>query len=146
MNITFLIGNEFDLNIGLDTKYSDFLKEYAVITDEDSDVFKKFKFQIRKDQKMWSNAEKAFGETTKDFKEQGYTAEEFCSCHEDFCVKLAAYLLGQEQRLNYSALSDGLVQGFVGGVKTIKEVFAKQKVKRSQQQKILSRVAIHTIS
>ena len=123
MNITFLIGNGFDLNIGLDTKYSDFLKEYAVITDEDSDVFKKFKSQILKDQKVWANAEKAFGEATKIFKEQGYTAEDFCSCHEDFCVKLAAYLLGQEQRLNYSALSDGLVQGFVSGVKNYKRSF-----------------------
>ncbi|MBQ4340212.1 MAG: tryptophan synthase subunit beta, partial [Firmicutes bacterium] len=29
MNITFLIGNGFDLNIGLATTYSAFLKEYT---------------------------------------------------------------------------------------------------------------------
>ena len=37
MKITFLVGNGFDLNLGLDTNYSDFLKEY-----------KKIKIQITK--------------------------------------------------------------------------------------------------
>ena len=40
MNITFLIGNGFDLNIGLATKYSDFLKKYTEPSGKDSDLLR----------------------------------------------------------------------------------------------------------
>lgn len=123
MNITFLIGNGFDLNIGLATTYSSFLKEYAKPSDKDNDLLKYFKQTILKDAKMWSNAEMAFGAATEQFMTEGYTAEDFCICHEDFCVKLAEYLLGQEQRLNYSALNDALVSGFVKGIQGYKSGF-----------------------
>lgn len=123
MNITFLIGNGFDLNIGLATTYSAFLEEYAKPSDKDSDLLKYFKQKILKDAKMWSNAEMAFGAATKQFLDDGYTAEDFCICHEDFCVKLAEYLLGQKQRLNYSALNDALVSGFVKGIQSYKSGF-----------------------
>ena len=118
MNITFLIGNGFDLNVGLATTYSAFLEEYVKPSDADSDLLKYFKQNILKDAKMWSNAELAFGAATKQFVADGYTAEDFCICHEDFCVNLAQYLLGQEQRLNYSALNDALVSGFVKGIQS----------------------------
>lgn len=62
MNITFLIGNGFDLNIGLATTYSAFLEEYAKPSDKDNDLLKYFKQKILKDAKMWSNAEMAFGD------------------------------------------------------------------------------------
>jgi len=123
MNITFLIGNGFDLNIGLKTTYTDFLKDYTKNTETDSDLIKCFKKDILRDAKMWSNAEKAFGDATKAFKELGYTAEDFCLCHEDFCVKLAAYLLSEEQRLNYSSLNDTISKGFAKGVCSYKKGF-----------------------
>lgn len=123
MNITFLIGNGFDLNIGLATTYSAFLEEYRKPSDADSKLLKYFKQKILKDAKMWSNAELAFGAATDQFLADGYTAEDFCICHEDFCVKLAEYLLGQEQRLNYSALNDVLLSGFVKGIQSYKSGF-----------------------
>ena len=42
MNITFMIGNGFDLNIGLKTRYKDFILEYLKIDTKD-DMLKKFK-------------------------------------------------------------------------------------------------------
>jgi len=128
MNITFLIGNGFDLNIGLATTYSAFLKEYTKLFDADSDLLKYFKQKILKDTKIWSNAELAFGTATEQFLEDGYTAGDFCVCHEDFCVKLAEYLLGQEKRLNYTALSDALVSGFVKGIQSYKSSFREAEV------------------
>ena len=53
MNITFLIGNGFDLNLGLKTTYSDFLKEYTSVIDE-KDPLKSFKKYILKDFDKWS--------------------------------------------------------------------------------------------
>jgi len=123
MNITFLIGNGFDLNIGLATTYSAFLKEYTEPSDSDNDLLKYFKENVLKDAKMWSNAELAFGASTERFLTDKYTAEDFCRCHEDFCVKLAEYLLKQEQRLNYKALNDTLVSGFVKGIRNYKSGF-----------------------
>lgn len=37
MNITFLIGNGFDLNVGLKTKFSDYLVEYTKDEKKDTD-------------------------------------------------------------------------------------------------------------
>lgn len=128
MNITFLIGNGFDLNVGLETTYSSFLKEYTVINETDSDLVKLFKTSILKDAKMWSNAEKAFGVATKEFKEKGYNAEDYCLCHEDFCVKLADYLLNEEQKLNYTALNGILSKGFSNGIRSYKKGFREAEV------------------
>lgn len=123
MNITFLIGNGFDLNLGLKTKYTDFLMVYKPILQEDSDCVKYFKNQILKHESLWANAESAFGIATAQFKEDDYTAEEYCMCHESFCLKLAEYLIAQEQQLNYSDLTPYLVKGFSKGLLHYKSGF-----------------------
>lgn len=123
MNITFLIGNGFDLNAGLETTYSAFLKDYLSHTAEDDERIKYFKQVILKDTEMWSNAELAFGAATKQFETDGYTAEDFCECHEDFCIKLANYLTEQEQRINYSSLQELLRKGFAQGLQNYKKGF-----------------------
>lgn len=48
MNVTFLIGNGFDLNLGLATQYPDFLKEYLVDNPDDTAEIRTFKEDIRK--------------------------------------------------------------------------------------------------
>ena len=122
MNVTFLIGNGFDLNAGLETTYSAFLKHYVTL-ESDSDVLKYFKESILKDANMWSNAEMAFGAATQQFKADLYTAEDFCICHEDFCIQLAKYLQEQEQRLHYTALKDTIAKGFAKGLLGYKKGF-----------------------
>lgn len=49
MNITYLIGNGFDLNLGLKTKFKDYLEEYMVPQPEDSEL-------INSDIDLWSGA------------------------------------------------------------------------------------------
>lgn len=47
MNITYLIGNGFDVNIGLKSRYADFYDTYVKIhSDDDADVIKRFKAGI----------------------------------------------------------------------------------------------------
>ncbi len=98
MNITFLIGNGFDLNLGLDTSYSDFIKEYKK-TKKGTDTLNKFRKHIKENEEMWSVAEVALGKFTAEF-ETGQGAE-FSECHEDFCNRLVGYLKRQEERINY---------------------------------------------
>ncbi len=123
MNITFLIGNGFDLNLGLATTFSAFLEDYCKIAAPDSSEIQYFKTQILKDTALWSSAEVAFGKSTKKFHDDKYDAEAYCTCHEDFCVKLAEYLLKQEQRLNYTALNDVIVNAFGKGLLNYKSGF-----------------------
>lgn len=57
MNITFLVGNGFDLNLKLKTKYSDFYKYY--IKNDPKDMLSE---SIKGDYKMWSDLESGLGE------------------------------------------------------------------------------------
>lgn len=116
MNITFLIGNGFDLNLGLKTKFSDFLGRYKNNFNEDNELIQYFKSNILYDEELWANAEIAFGKATKKFKDDNYTAEDFCTCHEDFCINLAKYLDEENEKIDYNNLSSYLSKGFVQGI------------------------------
>lgn len=121
MNVTFLIGNGFDLNLGLDTQYPDFLKEYLVDNPKDNDGIKRFKKDIQKRDKedqankvdrLWSNAELAFGNYTGEVAAQGKTVDTYFERYDDFCLHLAEYLQKQELRF----CTDGRGQDFVDSI------------------------------
>ncbi len=120
MNITFLIGNGFDLNLGLDTRYTDFLAEYLQDNSQDDEEIKSFKADIRKQQNgnsdtsenLWANAELAFGRYTDNIVKQGKKAGSFSRRRIDFCRKLAAYLQEQETRV----CIEGYEQTFVEAI------------------------------
>lgn len=117
MNITFLIGNGFDLNLGLRTKYEHFLECYTRLDYRDTEAINSMKEHILQNWKLWSDAEKAFGDYTADFKEHGFTAEEFDECYYDFCEKLAMYLQREERRLNYNKIIDAFAGKFAKAIR-----------------------------
>lgn len=43
MDITFILGNGFDIGLGMPTRYEDFYKEYCQIKAEDNDNIREFK-------------------------------------------------------------------------------------------------------
>lgn len=121
MNITYLIGNGFDRNMGLSTSFSDFLEDFLKEAEDDDPEIGKFKEDIRKrelkdrkekrDTTLWSNAELAFGEYTDDVaKEPGGTAERFSRRHQYFCRQLAAYLQKQEARVSMEGREQAFIQ------------------------------------
>ena len=74
MNITFLLGNGFDIGLGLETGYENFYDEYSVILSTDNKNINSFKTMLKNrnlDEKKkiidWSDFEKAFGQHSKDF-------------------------------------------------------------------------------
>lgn len=107
MNITFLIGNGFDIGIGLKTRYEDFYQEYCHIAADDSDNIKAFK-QMLKDRNSeekrkiidWADFETAFGQHSEDFTiaEKEMYIERF----EDFISKFNAYLEKEEAVVDYA--------------------------------------------
>lgn len=100
MNITFLIGNGFDLNLGMKTKYSDFLEYYTHSDRKRTALIEDFAQNILQEKPLWSSAEVAFGEYTSHFNGVDKTVEDFCDCHEDFCVCLAKYLEKEQSHVD----------------------------------------------
>jgi len=134
MEITFLIGNGFDLNLGLDTTYSSFVKEYVSGNKNDAQIIKDFKAIIKHNIEYWSAAELAFGQLTNDFNNTSEGVQNFSDCHIDFCENLAKYLQRQEERINFEDKQE-----------YIKNFFRKSLNRyllglREEQQNILARI------
>ncbi len=126
MNITFLIGNGFDLNLGLETSYNSFIKKYTkgIKNAKDTDdILYYFKKKISKDIGLWSSAEEAIGKITKTFREDKKDANDFSICHEDFCVKLAEYLTEQEKRIKFIHNKEKISTAFINGLNTYTDFF-----------------------
>lgn len=96
MNITFLIGNGFDLNIGLKTRYIDFYNYYVKIETENK-VIKTFKSEIKQNIENWSDLELALGKYTEFISNQ----LEFDTVFDDIREKLGEYLQKEENRILY---------------------------------------------
>nr|WP_326214440.1 AbiH family protein [uncultured Oscillibacter sp.] len=109
MNITFLIGNGFDRNLGLNTTYSDFVKDYKNLK-ADNNILADFRRHIKENQELWSAAELALGHYTGELRSgQG---KAFSECQIDFCNQLAAYLKKQESRIEYASSEEAIVKAF----------------------------------
>jgi len=95
----FIIGNGFDMSLGLDTSYDSFLQWYiSCAVDDEPDSVKRLKSAIRtdleKEIKSWANLEIKLGEYTDE-----YTAEEvddFILAYQDIKEKLNEYIKQQE--------------------------------------------------
>lgn len=105
MNIVYLIGNGFDLNLGLKTKYSDFYPYYLQLESK-NDIVKKFKEDLKTSTnnlanlKNWSDLELALGDYAKNFKSN--QADEFINLLEDIQDALAEYLQNQTRSVSLS--------------------------------------------
>ncbi len=94
MNITFLLGNGFDINMGLKTSYPDFLRHYMAMPGK-TGVVERFRESINREFANWTDVEVALGKSTRDF--FGDTASaDFMTCYDDLYDCLAAYLADQE--------------------------------------------------
>jgi hypothetical protein len=93
MNITYIIGNGFDLNLGLKTSYKDFY-EYYERTNSPNDDVQSLKNEIKKDEnKLWSDLEFALGQYTKKVSDPKTMIYIF----EDLENNLNNYLLGVDK-------------------------------------------------
>lgn len=99
MNILFLIGNGFDINLGMDTRYSDFYKYYASVTSTNNLILK-LKKEIENNIKNWSDLELAFGKHTKHLS----STKEFNEVFVDIEDNLADYLGGIESQFDINKM------------------------------------------
>ena len=90
--ITFLIGNGFDINVGLNTRYSEFCKYY--LNKYSDDMLAK---EIQKDYELWSDLEIALGEYTEKVSE--LNEEKFFESKDVMENALADYLENEMVRI-----------------------------------------------
>lgn len=107
MNITFLIGNGFDIGIGLKTRYEEFYDVYCKNKSEDENniwgfktILAQWKDSGEKNIVDWADFEKAFGEHSQDFTvgSKALYIERF----EHFVSEFNAYLEEEEKKADCS--------------------------------------------
>lgn len=109
MEITFLIGNGFDIGLGMRTQYSQFIPRYIKNGKNKSTVLKDFSEQLGKNIDKWSYFEKQIGEYTVEFSQDN--KYDLLDQIEDFEKEFIAYLLEEESKLEFND-SDKIGQFF----------------------------------
>lgn len=87
MNVTLILGNGFDLNMGLPTAYSDFYKYYLQVDSPISTSL--IKQEIGEKPKTWADLEKSMGEISKQY---GQDSGAYIEAFENVRDELAKYL------------------------------------------------------
>lgn len=97
MTTTYIIGNGFDLNLGLRTSYTNFYDYYNSLKSSEKEI-KFLKDSINRDYQSWSDLELGLGEYTKELK----TIEDFEGIYEDITEQLAIYLENEEKLFDFT--------------------------------------------
>ncbi|MDE6472538.1 MAG: bacteriophage abortive infection AbiH family protein [Clostridia bacterium] len=93
MRTTFLLGNGFDINLGLETSFRKFY-DYYLKRDNNNNVIKKFKDDLSENLENWSDLEIALGEYSKNFNKK--SEQDFIDLLIDIQDNLAEYLDKQD--------------------------------------------------
>lgn len=96
MNIVYLIGNGFDLNLGMKTSYKDFYEKYYCLEKSPNDNIEKLKKEIKGNIESWSDLELALGNYTNKVN----TSIEFEEIRQDIIFNLSNYLKKEEDLIN----------------------------------------------
>lgn len=87
MNVTLILGNGFDLNMGLPTSYSDFYKYYLQVDSPKSTNL--IKQEIGEKPQTWADLEKSLGEISKKYL---HDSDAYIEAFENVRDELALYL------------------------------------------------------
>ncbi len=102
MNIVYIIGNGFDLNIGMKTSNKDFYKYYKSIHSESS-LVNKLKKDISSNYETWSDLESGIGNYTEKIE----SIEDFDELFDNLRDELSNYIKRQEEEFDFTDLYTG---------------------------------------
>lgn len=118
MKIAFFIGNGFDVALGLETRYSDFLKEY-VNKDSNSETVKSFKEKIATDVEAkkhnWADLELEFGNYTECLSKE----EEIIEIYNDCIDSIGKYIEKELDKINFEQCNDKISSAFAEYLKNL---------------------------
>lgn len=96
MKVLFILGNGFDINLGLKTRYQDFYDFYSKSHSSNDSVMRLKNHISKNTDGYWSDLELALGEYTKEFK----CTEDFDEVIDDIRLSLSSYLEKIENNFN----------------------------------------------
>ncbi len=100
MNITFLIGNGFDVGLGLHSKFSEYFPRYIEESKNKNNTLSALAKEIDSNEEEWAYFEKKMGEYTEKFTKE--TINDYKAQFKDFEVNFIKYLQKEERTLSYS--------------------------------------------
>ncbi|MCM1155344.1 MAG: bacteriophage abortive infection AbiH family protein [Roseburia sp.] len=115
MNITFLIGNGFDLNLGLHTRYSDFYPYFIEHVSNDNMI----REWLYEDDLLWSDLEEQLGQKLQ--KLEIDNVEKFYEDKEELDELLLEYLAQEQDRLIMVANDTVIAEEFARSLVNFKE-------------------------
>lgn len=113
MNITFLIGNGFDLGLGVRSKFTDFFPKYVKKSVNKKEDIKNLSEQIGANYDTWSDFETQMGRYTAEFNKDNkhlYPAQ-----FRDFETEFVSYLKEEEEKLSFDE-SEKIAQMMIGSL------------------------------
>ncbi|SCY97764.1 AbiH family protein [Flavobacterium caeni] len=102
MQILFIIGNGFDINLGLKTGYIDFCKTYQRRKSKNP-VIQALKSDIKNGVYSWADLEKRLGEYSNKLESE----QDLRDIYQDILLNLGNYLQKQENRKDWTGLKHG---------------------------------------
>lgn len=112
MQITFLVGNGFDISCGLNTSYDDFYKWYCKQEESELSHVNAFRKAIDLNKENWADFEEALGQYTKHFTVD--TIQQFIECYEDASKRLMEYLQQESNRFEEEIIEEELEKFRIG--------------------------------
>jgi hypothetical protein len=125
-NILFLIGNGFDINLGLETKFSDVKKEYLE-HDSNDPIINEFKEVLINDYENWSDFESAMGIYTKMFDLSN--KDKYVDQIKSFCKILIEKFEKEEACIDYNTNSKQIYDVFVDSLINFDKNFSEKSKK-----------------
>ena len=114
-NVTFLIGNGFDLNVGLKTHYTDFYEIYTKENVNDNENIQKFKKEILRNEadgwKNWIDFEIGMGKQSTCF-DGNDPVKDFIDCFDDFVINFNEYLINECNTINWDTVDTTICNKF----------------------------------
>ena len=98
MNITFFIGNGFDINLGLNTKYSDFYPYFI----EKSTITNMIRAWLQEDELLWADLEEQLGKELENVEES--KREQFYEDKAELDGLLLEYLTQEQGKVSIQTL------------------------------------------
>jgi len=107
LNILYLIGNGFDLNLGLNTKLSHVIENIIDEETDNSEILKLKEILIKNKDLWWSDFELQLGQHTKEFNPK--TIDAYDNQYNYFVKKIKYLFEKQERRINYNKDNNFLI-------------------------------------
>lgn len=99
MNITFLIGNGFDIGLGLKSRFKDFFPIYKEKSQNKESRIKQLSNSIEENYDTWADFENALGKYTLKFTQEN--KQDFIDQIKDFEIEFIKYLKSQELTISF---------------------------------------------